>query len=123
MLSQTGSLLEERTMLTSVFHWLRGTSPRRRAGRISRRQPHSLRTVRRRSFALTVSLLEDRTLPSRFLVLNLDDSGDGSLRQAVVDAKAGGDQIAFAPGLQGTIVLTSGPLSITHDLLGTLTPL
>jgi hypothetical protein len=30
--------------------------------------------------------LEDRTLPSTFTVLNLADSGVGSLRQAVLDA-------------------------------------
>jgi hypothetical protein len=62
--------------------------------------------------------LEDRTLPSTFTVLNLADSGDGSLRQAVLDANAdaGPAQITFAPGLQGMIVLTSGPLSITSDV-------
>ena len=33
-------------------------------------------------------LLEDRTVPSTFTVLNLADSGEGSLRQAVLDANA-----------------------------------
>jgi hypothetical protein len=63
--------------------------------------------------------LEDRTLPSTFTVLNLNDSGAGSLRQAILDANAhpGPDTIRFASGLHGTITLTSGELSITDDLL------
>jgi parallel beta-helix repeat protein len=44
-------------------------------------------------------------------VTNLDDSGAGSLRQAVVDA-AGGARIVFADGLSGTLVLSS-PLTLT----------
>jgi hypothetical protein len=62
--------------------------------------------------------LEDRTLPSTFLVTNLLDGGNGSLRQAVLNANAnpGPDDVAFAPGLQGTVALTSGPLDITDAL-------
>jgi hypothetical protein len=48
-------------------------------------------------------LLEDRTLPSTFTVLNLNDSGPGSLRAAIA---SGDDTIAFANGLHGTITLT-----------------
>jgi len=48
-------------------------------------------------------------------VTNTNDSGPGSLRQAIADA-ASGDIIAFAPGLTGTITLTSGELSINKDL-------
>jgi len=53
-----------------------------------------------------------------FTVVNLADSGKGSLRQAVLDAEAnpGADTITFADGLSGTIVLTSGQMSITDDL-------
>ncbi|MCI0358872.1 MAG: hypothetical protein L0211_10370, partial [Planctomycetaceae bacterium] len=67
---------------------------------------------------LSCESLEDRTLPSTFTVLNLADSGHGSLRQAVADANAlaGPDVVQFAPNLQGTIALTSGELSITDDL-------
>jgi hypothetical protein len=56
--------------------------------------------------------------PTHFVVNNTNDSGPGSLRQTVLDANADGraDQISFAPGLQGTIVLTSGPLSVTDNL-------
>ena len=63
-------------------------------------------------------LLEDRTLPSTFTVLNLNDSGPGSLRAEVAAANAnlGADTIAFANGLSGTIRLTSGELLITDSV-------
>src|SRR5262245_63422917 len=72
----------------------------------------------RRRFVPRLELLEGRALPSTFTVLNLADSGEGSLRQAVLDANAqpGADTIAFADGLNGTIPLTSGQLSITDAL-------
>src|SRR5262249_21324227 len=67
-----------------------------------------------------LELLEGRTLPSTFTVLNLADSGEGSLRQAILDANSpaypGADVIRFADGLSGTIPLTGGQLSITDDL-------
>src|SRR5436309_15332275 len=67
---------------------------------------------------LALEALEDRALPSTFTVLNVADSGPGSLRQAVLDANAnpGSDTINFAQGVHGTIGLTSGQLSITDDL-------
>src|SRR5262245_48286455 len=72
----------------------------------------------RRRFVPRLELLEGRALPSTFTVLNLADSGEGSLRQAVLDANAqpGADTTAFADGLNGTIPLTSGQLSITDAL-------
>ena len=53
-----------------------------------------------------------------FVVTTLADSGRGSLRQAIVDAneRPGADVIDFAPGLHGTILLTSGALRITDSL-------
>ena len=54
-----------------------------------------------------------------FTVTNLDDSGDGSLRQAIEDtnATAGLDTINFDEELRGrTITLTRGELQITDDL-------
>lgn len=74
---------------------------------------------RTRYSRLHVELLEDRWMPSSFLVENLADSGPGSLRQAVVDANAnpGIDVIDFAPAARdGAITLTSGELGITDDL-------
>src|SRR5688572_26312658 len=88
-------------------NWLRAistTSPRRA----------------RRRFLPRLEALEDRSLPSTFTVLNLADSGAGSLRQAVLDAniQPGADLIGFAPAARdGTIALTGGQLSITDDLL------
>jgi len=57
-------------------------------------------------------------LAATFTVVNLADSGPGSLRQAVLDANAtpGANTVTFADGLTGTIVLTSGQMSITNDL-------
>src|SRR5262245_26422489 len=80
----------------------------------SNREP---RTSRRR-FVPRLELLESRALPSTFTVLNLADSGIGSLRQAILDANAnpGADAIGFADGLSGTIPLTTDQLSITDAL-------
>lgn len=60
--------------------------------------------------------LECRHLLATFFVSNLDDSGEGSLRQAVLDANAlpGADEIVFEEGaLEGTIFLKTGQLEIT----------
>jgi len=56
-------------------------------------------------------------IPTDFTVTNLDDSGPGSLRQAIESANRhpGPDFIHFDPGLRGTINLTR-PLYIIDDL-------
>jgi hypothetical protein len=46
-------------------------------------------------------------------VVNLSDSGAGSLRQAIADS-GNGDIVNF--GVQGPITITSGPLNITKSL-------
>jgi hypothetical protein len=53
-----------------------------------------------------------------FTVTNLNDSGAGSLRQAVLDANnnPGADRVLFQSGLSGTIDLTSNQLSISDPL-------
>src|SRR5262249_34860316 len=79
----------------------------------------SVMRTRSRNPRLHVELLEDRWMPSIFLVENLADSGLGSLRQAILDANAqpGADLIAFAPAARdGAVALTTGQLSITDDL-------
>ena len=48
-------------------------------------------------------------------VTNANDSGSGSLR-AVVAAAAAGDTVNFASGVTGSIALSSGAISIGHDL-------
>src|SRR5438477_9612464 len=69
-------------------------------------------------FVPRLMALEDRTLPSTFAVMNLADGGPGSLRLAIMNANLapGADVIQFAPGLKGSISLTSGPLSVQNDL-------
>ena len=48
-----------------------------------------------------------------FTVTNLNDSGAGSLRQALTDAEAAGnDRVLFAEGLAGRIALSSGELDV-----------
>jgi hypothetical protein len=66
-------------------------------------------------------ILASGATAATFTVTNLADSGPGSLRQAVLNANAapGADEIAFAPGLTGTITLTfaSGEIPITDSLI------
>src|SRR5947209_1920361 len=103
---------------SSWLQWLKGGSVRGRRG------PHhhpSRRTLPLpRSFLPRLEVLEDRTVPSTFIVTNTADSGSGSLRAAIMAANTnpGADVIKFAGGLKGTITLTSanGELSITDDL-------
>src|SRR5579884_2133266 len=105
LVSQT--VLEgRRSMLFSS--WLR---PRTRPAPAERRRPRTAARPR-------LETLEDRYLLSAFTVTNLNDSGPGSLRQAVLaaDANPGPDVIHFAPGLGGTIGLTTGQLNVTDDL-------
>ncbi len=60
--------------------------------------------------------LEVRVLLSAIVVTNTNDSGAGSLRQAILAAPSG-STISFASSLSGqTIVLTSGELSISQNL-------
>ncbi len=61
--------------------------------------------------------LESRQLLATFTVLNTNDAGAGSLRQAILDANAlaGADVIQFADAAVGVITLTS-QLSITGSL-------
>ena len=58
--------------------------------------------------------MEGRTLLSTITVSNANDSGAGSLRDAISHSAAG-DTINFARGIH-TITLTSGELAIAHDL-------
>ncbi len=82
-----------------VPNWLRPL-----AARLNRiLTPH---TVRRPQVRLRVEGLEDRSVPAVFTVTTTDDSGDGSLRQAIIDANttAGADTINFTlpPSMKDT---------------------
>src|SRR4051812_30336539 len=63
------------------------------------REGHLRRAVHRRprAYRLSVETLENRCLLSTFAVLNANDDGAGSLRQAILDANAnpGADLIGF----------------------------
>lgn len=53
-----------------------------------------------------------------FTVINLNDAGAGSLRQAIADANgaAGADTVVFQAGLTGTITLATGQLSVADSV-------
>lgn len=70
------------------------------------------------ALALGAGLAAAPAEAATFTVSNLNDSGAGSLRQAILDtnAAAGPDIIAFQAGLTGTITLTSGQLAITDSV-------
>src|SRR5579884_338304 len=92
----------------------------------SRRQRSS--AARRKFSRLRLEALEDRLLLSTYLVTNTNDSGAGSLRQAIlnVDSGSGGDTIAFHIGSGGvqTIQPLSALPSITQSVIidGTTQP-
>src|SRR4051794_32402938 len=59
--------------------------------------PKTSRTARSHRARLMVQGLEGRVVPATFTVLNANDAGAGSLRQAILDANtaAGADTIVF----------------------------
>ncbi|MFO0844182.1 MAG: hypothetical protein U0797_17565 [Gemmataceae bacterium] len=89
----------------SSLRWLNG-----HAGNQHRKR------ARRHPFHPRLVTLEERTVPTVFTVSTLADSGNGSLRQAVLDANghAGADTIRFT--VSGTIALTTGQLGVTDAL-------
>ncbi len=83
----------------------------------SRHSPLPIRRSAHRPFRPVLESLEDRCLPTTFLVTNTGDNGAGSLRQAILDANAtaGTDTIAFSIAGAGahTIQPTSSLPTIT----------
>ena len=57
----------------------------------------------------------ERAVPPPIMVTNLDDSGAGSLRQAIADATCG-QTLRFAEGLSGRLRLTSGELTVAKPI-------
>jgi hypothetical protein len=76
-------------------------------GRRPKRPKAKTKTPKR---LFTIERLEDRSVLSSYSVVNLNDHGAGSLRQAILDADSvhGADVINF--NVTGTIKLTTGPL-------------
>ena len=72
--------------------------------------------VQRSKKGLSYEQLEVRNVLSTFAVVNLNDSGDGSLRQAMLNANSavGADVISF--NVAGTIRLTSSLPKITDTV-------
>src|SRR5437867_3401891 len=63
----------------------------------------------------TCALLPRAATATVFTVVNTNDSGGGSLRQAISDA-ASGDTINFASNVTNVIKFTNGPVAINQDL-------
>lgn len=70
------------------------------------------------SSVLLATVFPWRSAAVNLLVYNTNDSGAGSLRQAIEDNRAlgGGNTIAFSNVVTGTITLTTGELLITNDV-------
>jgi hypothetical protein len=92
---------------------------RRATARKARRATGAALTAGSAALAATAGLVVTAAPAgaATFIVDNLDDSGGGSLRQAVLDANAAGgaDDIAFGEGLTGTITLES-QIVVTDEL-------
>ena len=73
---------------------------------------------RGRRTGAAIERLEGRVLLSSYIVTDTLDSGPGSLRADILmsNSTAGQNTITFAPGLTGTITLTSGQLEISSNL-------
>lgn len=102
-------------MFTSMLRWFNDQAVRdERTARYRSRG----RTVSPQQRFMRFEALEDRSLLSTFTVLNLADSGNGSLRAAILaaDVNPGPDVIRFAQNVQGTIALSTGELLIDSDL-------
>jgi hypothetical protein len=95
-------------MWQKVFRrWFQAAPPRegRRRGKHGRPTPSKL----------SLEVLEDRTLPST-LVTSTNDGGPGSLRQAILDADAGGVPAVIDFAIPGAGVHTIAPTSPLPDI-------
>src|SRR5262245_7221234 len=103
-------------MFTSLPRCLRRDSGRSSAGRLQRQGLFRGPTLQRRSFVPRLEALECRAQPSTFTVLNLADSGAGSLRQAILDANGtpGDDTITFS--VTGTIQLAGALPNLSSNI-------
>ena len=93
----------------TLFDWLSSGQPRLHP---SRRQERQRRSSAGR-YVPRLEVLEGRTVPST--VMNNNDSGSGSLRDAIMNA-ALGDTIGFSPSLSGQTITVASPLTISQNL-------
>ena len=104
--------------LTSLARQLRSQSSR--STRTRRHLHHGLRTPSAQALVSrkAVESLEDRTLLTAFTVVNTDDSGAGSLRDAIEQANAneGADTISFDAALAGETFRFTEQLKILDEL-------
>jgi hypothetical protein len=95
------------------------TSPCRDTADAAGRRPLALTSPPAALLAAALAVLAATPLAgATFTVTSLGDTGAGSLRTAIASANAlpGPDVVEFAPGLAGTIALTSGVLEIADPL-------
>src|SRR5262245_48437464 len=87
------------------------------ARRASRPEPRLLKP-RRHARRPALAPLERRAFPATITVMNTNDTGPDSLRDAIDQANgmAGPDTIDFAPGVAGTISLSSPMPTLTFDI-------
>src|SRR5438105_3493241 len=102
------SAMAPATMPPSMLGWIRQLfgqrSPRRTRSRSGPSHPRARRVVP------LLEALEDRLVPTNFVVTSLADSGTGTLHAAINQANASSDStsaITFAPDLSGTINLSA----------------
>ena len=69
--------------------------------------------------AWAIEALEGRVVPAMITVLNTDDSGPGSLREAIEQANLdpAQDTIEFAPAVGGTITLLTALPDLSTDII------
>src|SRR2546427_7806547 len=86
-------------------------------GRSPRRPRHKERRSLR-SYRLHLEALEPRLAPATLTVVNTNDSGPGSLRQAILDANSTGSDntINFAADVTGTIDLQAALPDLTSNI-------
>src|SRR5262249_2182615 len=90
----------------SFFAWING----KRNGHNQPKKP-----FRTSKFLPRLEELEDRVTPSVLTVTNTNDSGHGSLRDAIQSSHKGGI-IKFDSSLSGQTIILNSELSITHNV-------